>query len=68
MLKQKAILNDSASKEFIMGKVRDAAWLIKSIQTRQTTIFRVASCIVESQQEFFKKGAKFLFVQSLPAM
>ncbi len=51
--------NDEAS-EFVKDKLRSAEWLIKSIQNRQRTIDKVAKAIVAKQQEFFKKGPKFL--------
>ena len=51
--------NDEAS-EFVKDKIRSAEWLIKSIQNRQRTIEKVAKTIVAKQQEFFKKGPKFL--------
>lgn len=51
--------NDEAS-EFVKEKLRSAEWLIKSIQNRQKTIEKVSKAIVAKQQEFFKKGPKFL--------
>lgn len=48
------------AKEFVQDKIRSALWLIKSIENRQKTIYKVASAIVKSQQEFFKKGPAFL--------
>lgn len=57
MIKSKG---DAKAKEFVQDKLRSALWLIKSIQTRQNTIFNVAKSIVAQQQEFFKKGPRFL--------
>lgn len=51
--------NDEAS-EFVKEKLRSAEWLIKSIQNRQKTIEKVSKAIVAKQQEFFKKGPKYL--------
>lgn len=51
--------NDEAS-EFVKDKLRAAEWLIKSIQNRQKTIDKVSKAIVAKQQEFFKKGPKYL--------
>jgi len=51
--------NDEAS-EFVKEKLRSAEWLIKSIQNRQKTIEKVSKAIVSKQQEFFKKGPKYL--------
>jgi RNA polymerase sigma-54 factor len=47
-------------KEYIREKLKSATWLIKSIQQRQQTIYRVMSKIVERQTEFFEKGVEFL--------
>lgn len=57
MIKNKG---DLKAKEFVQEKLRSALWLIKSIHTRQNTIFNVAKSIVAQQQEFFKKGSRFL--------
>jgi RNA polymerase sigma-54 factor len=48
------------AKEFVQDKLRAALWLIKSIENRQKTIYKVANSIVRNQQEFFKKGPAFL--------
>ncbi len=44
------------TKEYIQGRMRAAAWLIKSIHQRQQTLFKVASSIVKYQREFFDEG------------
>ena len=43
-------------KEYIDEKLKSASWLIKSIQQRQRTIFRVTEKLVERQKEFFEEG------------
>jgi len=40
--------------------MRAAQWLIKSIQQRQRTIFRVAKSIVKFQREFLERGVEGL--------
>lgn len=52
--------SDAEAKEFVQDKLRAALWLIKSIDNRQKTIYKVANSIVKTQQEFFKKGPAFL--------
>ena len=52
--------SDAEAKEFVQDKLRAAMWLIKSIENRQKTIYKVANSIVRTQQEFFKKGPAFL--------
>src|SRR5690606_323253 len=48
------------TREFVQDKLRAAMWLIKSIQNRQQTIYKTAKAIVRQQQEFFKKGPRYL--------
>ncbi len=52
-------LNKDA-KEYINEKIRSAAWLIKSIQQRQKTIYRVMESILKFQREFFEKGITYM--------
>lgn len=51
---------NAEAKEFVQDKLRSAMWLIKSIENRQKTIYKVANSIVKTQQEFFKKGPAHL--------
>ena len=48
------------ARDFVQEKLRNALWLIKSIQNRQQTIMKVSKAIVAQQQEFFHKGVEFL--------
>jgi RNA polymerase sigma-54 factor len=47
-------------KKYIKERVQSATWLIKSIQQRQRTIYRVAESIVRYQREFFEGGISYL--------
>jgi RNA polymerase sigma-54 factor len=47
-------------KEFLLEKIRSAAWLIKSIDQRQRTIYRVTKSILEKQVDFFEQGIRYL--------
>ncbi len=47
-------------KEYVKDKLRAAMWLIKSIQNRKKTIYKVSEAIVATQQDFFRKGAMAL--------
>jgi len=47
-------------KKYIKERVQSATWLIKSIQQRQKTIYRVAESIVNYQRNFFDKGINYL--------
>jgi len=44
------------AKRYVQEKMRAAAWLIKSIQQRQRTLYLVTQSIVRFQREFFDKG------------
>jgi len=48
------------AKRYVQDKMRAAAWLIKSIQQRQRTLFMVTSSIVKFQREFLDKGISYL--------
>jgi RNA polymerase sigma-54 factor len=48
------------AKRYIQEKMRAAAWLIKSIQQRQRTLFMVTSSIVKFQREFLDRGIAHL--------
>ncbi|MEI6206253.1 MAG: RNA polymerase factor sigma-54 [Desulfuromonadales bacterium] len=51
---------DSHAEEYISDKMRSAAWLIKSIQQRQRTIYKVAKSIIRFQREYFDRGIEYL--------
>lgn len=48
------------TKEYIQDKLRSATWLIKSIQQRQRTIYRVVESLIKFQKDFFEKGVTYL--------
>ena len=57
------VLGDAGTgeaKRYIQEKMRAAAWLIKSIQQRQRTLYLVTSSIVRFQCEFFEHGISHL--------
>lgn len=47
-------------KEYLHQKLESAAALIRSIEQRRNTILKISEQIVDFQQEFFKKGEKYL--------
>lgn len=51
---------DSRAEEYISEKVRSAMWLIKSIQQRQRTIYKVSKSIIRFQREFLDRGIEYL--------
>lgn len=42
--------------QYIKSHVQEAKWLIKSLESRNETLLKVARCIVEHQQDFFELG------------
>jgi RNA polymerase sigma-54 factor len=52
--------SEENGKKYIRDKVQSATWLIKSIQQRQKTIYKVAESIVKFQRDFFDLGINFL--------
>lgn len=46
--------------KYLNDKFNSAIWLIKSIEQRKNTIYKVASAIAEYQDEFFRKGPRYL--------
>jgi RNA polymerase sigma-54 factor len=48
------------TKTYIKDKLRDALWLIKSMQQRQRTIYKVVESLLRFQKEFFEKGIEHL--------
>ena len=51
---------DGETVNYIKEKIRSAVWLIKSLDQRQRTIYKVAESIVKHQREFLEKGIDFL--------
>jgi RNA polymerase sigma-54 factor len=50
----------SEAQQFIKDKIRSAVWLIKSLDQRQRTIYKVAASIVRQQRDFLDKGIDHL--------
>ncbi|QWR76048.1 RNA polymerase factor sigma-54 [Candidatus Magnetomonas plexicatena] len=59
LLKSKTIL-DKTEKQFLLEKYRSATWLIKSLDERNRTIYRVTESILRRQREFFDNGIQYL--------
>ncbi|MBP8925152.1 MAG: RNA polymerase factor sigma-54 [Pseudomonadales bacterium] len=48
--------DNSADNVFLRDNLQEAKWFIKSLQSRNETLLKVASCIVERQQGFLEHG------------
>ncbi|MGL4269949.1 MAG: RNA polymerase factor sigma-54 [Plesiomonas sp.] len=49
-------ISNSNDVQFIRSNLQDAKWLIKSLESRNDTLLKVARCIVDHQQDFFEYG------------
>lgn len=58
LLKNKSL--DGSTKEYIEEKVKNALWLIKSLNKRQKAIYRVVKVLTEVQSEFLDNGLNYL--------
>ncbi|RJX70633.1 RNA polymerase factor sigma-54 [Vibrio sinensis] len=47
---------NSADSQYIRSNLQEAKWLIKSLESRNETLLKVAKCIVEHQRDFFEHG------------
>lgn len=53
-------LNCKDTKKYLNDKLNAAVWLIKNIEQRKQTIYRVVENIIEKQKDFFDHGRKYL--------
>lgn len=51
---------DTRTRRFVESKLNAAAWLIRSIEQRRLTLYKVAKCLVELQRDFLDHGVKYL--------
>ncbi|WP_191603064.1 RNA polymerase factor sigma-54 [Marinomonas algicola] len=49
-------LKNTEDATYIKNSLQEAKWFIKSLQSRNETLLKVASCIVEKQIDFFEQG------------
>ena len=52
--------SEADAQQYIKDKMRSAMWLIKSLDQRQRTIYKVASSIVQQQRAFLDHGVEHL--------
>jgi RNA polymerase sigma-54 factor len=52
--------DNAATRDYVKEKLRSALWLIKSVDQRQKTIYKVANSIVRQQNEFLEHGVEQL--------
>ncbi|MCQ1528337.1 RNA polymerase factor sigma-54 [Lutispora saccharofermentans] len=65
----KSIINtedkSSEALSFINDKLSSALWLIKSLEQRKNTLYRVVKAIIDYQRDFFEKGDSYLKTMTL---
>ncbi|WP_417763542.1 RNA polymerase factor sigma-54 [Shewanella sp.] len=49
-------VRSQSDSQFIRGHLQEAKWFIKSLESRNDTLLKVANCIVQFQQGFFEYG------------
>ena len=60
LIARKATKNHDETVRYIQKKLRDALWLLKSIDQRQETIRKVSESIVRHQEDFLRRGIKHI--------
>ena len=48
--------DESQVKDYLTNKVRQAKWVVSSVEQRRSTLLACANCIVERQEAFFRHG------------
>ena len=56
---------DQEVKEYLTDKVRQAKWVVRSIEQRRSTLMSCAECILDVQEAFFRKGPGHLVPMGL---
>lgn len=52
--------NDTEVNSYVKEKVNKAVFLIKAIEDRKNTLYKVLECLIEKQREFFEKGYAYI--------
>jgi len=59
LLRQRKELG-AETRKYLEEKLQRAVWLMRSIEQRRKTLYRVTETIVDVQREFFEKGVEYL--------
>ncbi|AIF97895.1 RNA polymerase factor sigma-54 [Alteromonas australica] len=51
---------NSSDSQFIRSHMQEAKWFIKSLESRNDTLMKVANCIVQQQMGFFEYGPEMM--------
>lgn len=52
--------SDTKTRRFVESKLNAAAWLLRSIEQRRNTLYKVVRCLVTLQRDYLDKGVKYL--------
>lgn len=55
----------SEAMKFVNEKLSSALWLIKSLEQRKNTLYKVVKTIIEHQMDYFEKGDSYLKTMTL---
>ncbi|MDO5517017.1 MAG: RNA polymerase factor sigma-54 [Clostridium sp.] len=59
----KKVLNDKSdieTNEYVKEKINKAVFLIKAIEQRKNTLYKVLECLMDEQRDFFIKGPGYI--------
>jgi len=57
--------SDHEVKDYLTDKIRQAKWVVRSIEQRRSTLMECAQCILELQEPFFRNGTGHLVPMTL---
>ncbi|NCB63513.1 MAG: RNA polymerase sigma-54 factor [Clostridia bacterium] len=57
--------DESEVKDYLADKVRQAKWVVHSIEQRRGTLMKCAECLLDLQERFFRRGPGHLVPMSL---
>lgn len=52
--------DNSTDNSYLKNHLQEARWFIKSLKSRNETLLKVATCIVERQRDFLEHGEEFM--------
>lgn len=57
--------DDSQVKDYLINRMRQAEWTVRTVEQRRSTLMACAGCILEFQEDFFRRGPGYLRPLSL---
>jgi RNA polymerase sigma-54 factor len=48
--------DEAQVRDYLTGKVKQARWVVRSVEQRRSTLMACANCIVARQESFFRRG------------